>query len=310
MTSGKGRITRRRTLAPSDRQRDRMLMQTAELDEERISRGIDEHGKETPGLFALARQLDVYRGFRAAPLWLLLGWSDIRLRYRRSVLGPFWITISMAVLIIVLGFVYSKIFHTDIRTFLPYLALGFIVWGFITSSTNESCGAFGDSGTIIKQIGIPFSVFVFRVVWRNFIVLLHTIILVIPIWLFFGITPGLVSFLALPGIVLVFVNQCWLGICLAVLSTRYRDIPPIVATVLQITVFATPIMWPVSSLGDHHFIADINPFYHLIEIVRGPLGGEWPPLLSWKVAITGDVLGLILATWLLQRARRTIVYWL
>lgn len=285
-------------------------MPAAELDEERISRSIDAQSKQSSGLFAVARRLDVYRGLRATPLWLLLGWADIRLRYRRSVLGPFWITLSMAVLIIVLGFVYSKIFHTDIRTYLPYLALGFIVWGFISSSANESCGAFGDSEPIIKQIGIPFSVFVFRVVWRNFIVLLHTIILVIPIWLFFEIPPGLVSFLALPGIILVFLNQCWLGICLAVLSTRYRDIPPIVATVLQITVFATPIMWPVSSLGDNHFIANINPFYHLIEIVRGPLIGELPPLLSWQVAITGDVLGLILATWLLQRARRTIVYWL
>jgi ABC-type polysaccharide/polyol phosphate export permease len=287
-----------------------MLMPAAGLNGEPGSRIIDAPGTETPGLLACATQLDVWRGFRAAPLWLLLGWADIRLRYRRSVLGPFWITISMAVLIIVLGFVYSQIFHTNIRTFLPYLALGFIVWGFITSSTNEACGAFQDSGAIIKQIGIPFSVFVFRVVWRNFIVLLHTIILVIPIWLFFEITPSSVSILALPGIVLVFLNQCWLGICLAVLSTRYRDIPPIVATVLQITVFATPIMWPVSSLGDHHFIADINPFYHLIEIVRGPLSGELPTLLSWEVAITADVLGLILATWLLQRARQTIVYWL
>jgi len=287
-----------------------MLMPAAELDEERISNSIDAQGKQSPGPLTPLRQLDIYRGFRAAPLWLLLGWADIRLRYRRSVLGPFWITLSMAVLIIVLGFVYSQIFHTDIRTYLPYLALGFIVWGFISSCANESCGAFGDSEPIIKQIGIPFSVFVFRVVWRNFIVLLHTIILVIPIWLFFEITPGSVSLLALPGIILVFINQCWLGICLAVLSTRFRDIPPIVATVLQITVFATPIMWPVSSLADNHFIANINPFYHLIEIVRGPLIGELPPLLSWIVAITGDVLGLILATWLLQRARRTIVYWL
>src|SRR5580693_820092 len=127
-----------------------MLMQVAELDEERISRGISEHGKEPPGLFARATQLDVYRGFRAAPLWLLLGWNDIRLRYRRSVLGPFWITISMTVLIIVLGVVYSQIFHTNIRTYLPYLALGFIVWGFISTSINESCGAFQDSERIIK----------------------------------------------------------------------------------------------------------------------------------------------------------------
>jgi lipopolysaccharide transport system permease protein len=80
--------------------------------------------------------------------------------------------------------------------------------------------------------------------------------------------------------------------------------------VLQIAVFATPIMWPASALRDKQFVADINPFYHLIEIVRGPLTGELPPLLSWEVAVTGDILGLILATWLLQRTRRTIVYWL
>ena len=225
-----------------------MLMQAEKIDQERVSREIYEQSNESTSLASRVAKLDVYRGFRAAPLWLLLGWTDIRLRYRRSVLGPFWITISMAVLIIVLGFVYSQIFHTDIRTYLPFLALGFIVWGFISSSANEACGAFGDSGSIIKQIGIPFSVFVFRVVWRNFLVVLHTIILVVPIWIIFKITPTAVSLLAIPGMALVFLNQCWLGICLAVLSTRYRDIPPIVATVLQITVFATPIMWPVSSL--------------------------------------------------------------
>jgi ABC-type polysaccharide/polyol phosphate export permease len=299
-----------RTLAPPIDDATEMLMPAAEFDEEPSFRAIDAPRTQSPGPFAPARRLDVYRGFRAAPLWLLLGWADIRLRYRRSVLGPFWITISMAVLIIVLGFVYSQIFHTDIHTYLPFLALGFIVWGFISSSANEACGAFGDSEAIIKQVGIPFSVFVFRVVWRNFLVVLHTIILVVPIWLIFKITPTAVSLLAIPGMALVFLNQCWLGICLAVLSTRYRDIPPIVATVLQITVFATPIMWPVSALGEKHFIADINPFYHLIEIVRGPLSGELPPSLSWKVAITADVLGFILATWMLQRARRTIVYWL
>jgi ABC-type polysaccharide/polyol phosphate export permease len=286
-------------------------MQVAELDEGNTSGGLGGRS-EAPSLGAPASlsQFDLYRGFQAAPLWTLLGWNDIRLRYRRSVLGPFWITISMAVLIVVLGLIYSQIFHTDIRTYLPYLALGFIAWGFISSSINESCGAFIDSERTIKQIGIPFSAFVFRVVWRNFIVLMHTIILVIPIWLIFKIVPGPVSLLALPGMALVFLNQCWLGVCLAVLSTRFRDVPQVVATIIQITVFATPIMWPISSLGDNHFIANINPFYHLIEVVRGPLSGEAPQLLSWEFTVIADVLGIALATWLLERTRRKIVYWL
>jgi lipopolysaccharide transport system permease protein len=286
-------------------------MQVAQLDEGNTSGGLGGRS-ERPKLGALASlsEFDVYRGIQAAPLWLLLGWNDIRLRYRRSVLGPFWITLSMTVLIAVLGVVYSQIFHTDIRTYLPYLALGFIVWGFISSSINESCGAFQDSERIIKQIGIPFSVFVFRVVWRNFIVLLHTIILVVPIWLIFKIAPSSVSLLALPGIALVFLNQCWLGVCLAVISTRFRDVPPIVATIMQITVFATPIMWPVSSLGENHLIANVNPFYHLIEIVRGPLIGEVPGMLSWEFAIIADAAGIIFAAWLLEKMRRKVVYWL
>jgi len=286
-------------------------MQVAELDEGNTSGGLGGRSEPTfAGVLASLSHLDLYRGFRAAPLWTLLGWTDIRLRYRRSVLGPFWITISMTVLIVVLGLIYSKIFKTDIRTYLPYLALGFIVWGFIAASINESCGAFQDSERIIKQVGIPLSAFAFRVVWRNFIVLLHTIILVIPIWLIFKIVPGPVSLLALPGIVLVFLNQCWLGVCLAVVSTRFRDVPPIVGTIIQITVFATPIMWPISSLGDNYWIANVNPFYHLIEVVRGPLSGEAPQLLSWEFTIIADLFGIALAAWLLQQTRRKIVYWL
>jgi len=106
---------------------------------------------------------DVYLGAQASDIWTILGWNDIRQRYRRSVIGPFWITLSTAVLIVALGFIYSAIFKTDIQTYLPYLALGFIVWGFISATTIESCGAFLDSENIIKQVKIPISVFVFRV---------------------------------------------------------------------------------------------------------------------------------------------------
>ena len=286
-------------------------MKVAELDDGHTARGLDEHGDQPhSGILGFVSETDLCRGIFAAPLWTMLGWNDIRLRYRRSVLGPFWITLSMSVLIIVLGVVYSKIFHQEIRSYLPYLALGFIVWGFIAGSINEGCGAFQDSERIIKQIGIPFSVFVLRVVWRNFIVLLHTIVLVIPIWLIFEIVPSPYSLLSIFGVALMFINLCWLCVVLAVISTRYRDVPPIVATLLQIIIFATPIMWPVSSLGEHRYIADVNPFYHLIDIVRAPLIGQIPSILSWEVTATMAVVGTIFAAWLLERARGKVVYWL
>jgi len=253
---------------------------------------------------------DLYAGVRAWRVWTMLGWNDIRIRYRRSALGPLWITLSTTVFVITLGIIYSKIFHTDIHTYLPYIAVGFIVWGFISTTTMESCGAFTESESIIKQIQVPFSVFVLRVAWRNFIVLMHTIVLIVPIWIVFGIVPHLTTFLAVPGMILVYINLVWLALIVALLSTRFRDVAQIVQVGLQITVFATPIMWPASSLGGNMIIADVNPAYHLIELVRAPLTGGTPATLSWIVGIGLALVGPAAAMLLFWRRSRRIVYWL
>ena len=253
---------------------------------------------------------DLIAGFKAWRLWTMLGWNDIVQRYRRSALGPFWITLSMAIFIVLLGVIYSRIFKTDIATFLPYIAMGIITWGFISGTTIESCAAFVDSGAIIKQIRLPFTLYVLKVVWRNLIILFHTIILIVPIGLIFQLKVSLVDLLVVPGLVLMFANQIWIGIVVAILSTRFRDVAQLIATAIQIAMFATPIMWPVNSLGGARIIADVNPLYHLIEIVRAPLLGEAPSLLSWLVMIGLCAAGYLLAIALLWRTSRRIVYWL
>ncbi len=253
---------------------------------------------------------DLIAGFKAWRLWTMLGWNDIVQRYRRSALGPFWITLSMAIFIVLLGVIYSRIFKTDIATYLPYIATGIITWGFISGTTIECCAAFVDSGAIIKQIRLPFTLYVLKVVWRNLIILFHTIILIVPIGLVFHLKVSLADLLVVPGLVLMFANQIWIGIVVAILSTRFRDVVQLIATAIQIAMFATPIMWPVSSLGDARIIADVNPLYHLIEIVRSPLLGEAPSPSSWFVMTGLSAAGYLLAIALLRRSSRRIVYWL
>jgi ABC-type polysaccharide/polyol phosphate export permease len=253
---------------------------------------------------------EVIDGFRIWRVWGIMGWDDIRQRYRRSVLGPFWITISMGIFILLLGIIYSRLFHMQIESYLPYLAVGFIVWGFMSAAANDSCIAFTDTARIIKQIKLPYSVYILRVVWRNFIIFLHTIVIYIPMAIVFKIEPKLSMLLVIPGLMLVAVNLIWLTTVIAILSTRFRDIQPIVSTVIQLGMFATPIMWPVSSLGDAKIVAYINPVYHLIEVTRAPLIGEVPGLLSWAVAIGLAVVGSVIAIALLTRSARRIVFWI
>jgi ABC-type polysaccharide/polyol phosphate export permease len=253
---------------------------------------------------------EIFDGFRAWRVWTILGWDDIRQRYRRSLLGPFWITLSMGIFILLLGVIYSRLFHIDLATYLPYLSLGFIVWGFISAVANDSCVAFHESGRIIKQIKLPLTTYVFRVVYRNFIVFLHTIVIFVPVAIYFRVIPDWNTLLALPGLFLVVVNATWVAATLATFSTRYRDIQPIVGTVVQLMMFATPIMWTASSLGNAMIVAEINPIYHLIEIVRSPMLGSAPELRSWLVAGGLAAAGSLLAAGLLVSKSRRIVFWL
>lgn len=253
---------------------------------------------------------DLIEGLANWRLWSMLGWNDIRQRYRRSALGPFWITISMAIFIVLLGVIYSKLFHQDIAVFLPYIAMGLIAWGFVSGTTTKSCNQFVENAGIIRQLHLPFTVYAMRMIWRSFIVFLHTVVLIVPIKLYFGFDLGFASLLVLPGMLLVVLNQIWVAIVIGIVATRFRDIQQLVTTGIQISMFVTPIMWPVSAIPDARFIAEINPLYHLIELVRAPLLGGVAEPLSWAVAVAMCVTGYTVAALLLTRAHRRLVYWL
>lgn len=253
---------------------------------------------------------DIIAGLRAWRLWTMLGWNDIQQRYRRSVLGPFWITLSVSIFILVLSFIYSRIFKVQLATYMPFLALGYVLWGFISATVIESCGTFIEGERIIKQIRLPYSMYVFRVVWRNFLVLLHTVVIYIPIALIFSVHPGFGILLMIPGLILLYINLIWVAVVLSIFCARYRDLVQIISTGVQIMLFATPIMWPIETLGPSRIIADVNPLYHVLDVVRGPLLGHSPELLSWIVSGGLAILGSIAALLLLRRTVRRIVFWL
>lgn len=83
---------------------------------------------------------DLVDGFRRHELWLHLGWQDIKQRYRRSVLGPFWITIATGTTAVAMGGLYSKLFRLELSEHLPYVTLGLIVWNLINAAILDGAG--------------------------------------------------------------------------------------------------------------------------------------------------------------------------
>ncbi len=268
----------------------------------------------TPEIGVGARSRMAGRDLReAATLWRLcwtLSWLDIKLRYRGSVLGPFWLTLSTAVMVGAMGLIYSTLFHMDLHEYLPFLVLSIVLWNFLGALVADGCTCYLQSESMIRSMRMPYSLYAARVVLRNVLVLGHNLIVIVAVYALLKIWPGGRLVLALPAFGLWLVDGFAASILLGALCARFRDIPPIVASVIQMAFFVTPVIWKPQLVGAaRQALLPWNPFFSLLEIVRAPMLGELPSVVVYLSAFGYSAL-LCLAAWLLfARVRGRIAFW-
>jgi ABC-type polysaccharide/polyol phosphate export permease len=253
---------------------------------------------------------DLIESARLAPLWLALGWHDIKQRYRRSVVGPFWITISTLLFLAVMSFLYAALFKQPYSVFLPMATAGLVTGGFISGCLTEGARVFIDQSTAIKQLPLPLPVHVFRLLWLQFVVMLHNAVVIVPISFFMGQAPNHNIILILPALALLLINLCWMALLLGIISARYRDVPIIVGALMPIMFLATPIFWTRDLLpGDRSWVVEFNPIANMIEVVRGPVLGTAPPSTAWIACILAAILGWTVTITVYGRCRHRIASW-
>ncbi|NVN43332.1 ABC transporter permease [Asaia siamensis] len=252
--------------------------------------------------------VDLRQGFRLLPLAMTLGWLDIKMRYRGSVLGPFWLTITTAVMVIALGFLYAELFGIVLKTYLPFLALSLVLWGYISTLITESTTVFSQETRLIQSARRPFSVFAIQAIIRNLLVLAHNAVVVLVVFLIFDIVP-LKIWLILPALALWILDSLAIMLCLGLFGARFRDIPPIVGSLLQVFFFVTPVLWRPELVGTLAGWLLIDPFYPLLAIVRAPLLGEPLQPVIWGAALAHSAVLLVLAAVFFARFRARIAYW-
>ena len=256
-----------------------------------------------------AAWIDVVSGLALWRLWVALGWNDILQRYRRSLLGPFWLTASMAIMVIALGVLYAELFHTPIHDFLPFLCLGLLIWNFLSSFLTEAGTLFTGAESYIKQIRLPYSVYVYRSCWSKLIIFAHNFVIYFGVLLYFEIWPGAAALLVIPGLIVLVFNGALASLCIGMISTRFRDIPPLIGSLVQIVFFVTPIMWEPKILQHKAYIADLNPFFHFVEIMRAPLLGNVPTLNNYLAVLMITAINIAATGAFFIRFRSRISYW-
>lgn len=274
---------------------------------------------------------DLIQSFQHWQIFTLLGWQRVKGSYRRTKLGDFWVTINKLVHIGSLGVVFAYIFQSPRVDYIPHLALGIIFWALFTGNINTACRIFVMSAGTIKTVPLPLHTHLLQLYWQNLILLGHNLLIVPGIWWYAGISLHPSMLLALPGLLLLQINLAWLGLLLAIVCTRFRDLEQIINNLMQISYFLTPIMWlPDRLLGKvlipvpwirwdgnswmpETFKLDLlylNPFYHLLELVRAPLLVKPVDLQHWWFGGVLAVLGWICAIVVFQKTRKKIVYWI
>lgn len=242
----------------------------------------------------------------------MLAVQDLSLSYRRSTLGPFWLTISSAVQIATIGVVFSAIFQADVTVYVPYLAASLILFTFITSSLNESNLAFISSDGIIRQVKFPPSMFVGRTLIKSLLIFAHNLVILPITFLVLGRGFDITMLWAIPGLLVVIANLWWMGHLLALVSVRFRDFPPIFGSVITIAFYFTPVMWMAEQIPDGTLnpLIAYNPLFHLLDLVRAPLLGETTSATSWIICLSMLIIGSLAAASITRRYEHKIALWI
>lgn len=262
---------------------------------------------QTPSRLAWA---DIVQSLILWRRWLYLANVDIAARYRRSVIGPFWITLTNAFMLTCIGFTFSRLWQGNAEGYMSYFGVSYLVWNMISTLISEATDTYIEAAPFIQNYQTNKMLWVLRIVCRNLIILGHMVPIYIVLALLYPLFKTeafLYFFAALP----LFIVQCiWMTAITAALSTRFRDVKRLVGLIIYLVFLVTPIIWKVETLKSQSWVYELNPMYYVIELFRNPLLGKFSSPLVWEVNIALAFVGCALAFFLHRFTVRRLFYWL
>jgi ABC-type polysaccharide/polyol phosphate export permease len=244
------------------------------------------------------------------PLIAYLSISDLKARYKRSVLGPLWLTLGTAVGAAGLGFLWSELFKIDPVEFVPALTSGLILWFLISSIILESSTLLSRNANIVKNIRLPISSYAAQLILRQIFTLAHTAPVFLAVAWFVKFEINTIAWMSLPFLFLVILNLSWISLLTAILGARFRDLEHLLTSAMPLLMMLSPVFYRPNYLPFSESIIWFNPLSHLIEVVRQPLLGSMPPTFVILTNLFMLGAGCVLTAWLFNKKYHRIPFWI
>jgi ABC-type polysaccharide/polyol phosphate export permease len=243
--------------------------------------------------------------------WSYLAAESVRNNYRRTVLGPWWVTVQTGFFVTGIAIVFGQVNNQPLKTFLPYVAVGYITFGLATGLTRAGASVFVKNSETLKSTRQALSNLVLREVAFEFLNFAHAVVLYF-VMVFARLVPLSPKMLiALPVLGLIAANGLLVGLWLGPTIARFRDVEPLVNAILGVAIFFSPIFYHPGTLssGVRAAVLTLNPFSYVIGAFRAPLIGDpLSPSLYIGLAVVTAV-NALLALVVFTATRSRLPYW-
>ena len=255
--------------------------------------------------------LQIQYSYKYPLSWSFGAWVDLKNKYRRTVLGLGWNFLALAVTMLIMTIVWSKIFEMEMNKLFPYIFNGFAIFFFITNSLNTSCYSLAQvRKDIYVNIPIPVLSIILRDVFQQILTYFHYVIFIFVMYIYLNDFNYVNILLYLIGIIIVFFQTVLLSLLITFAATRFRDVAALTTSLLSASTILTPIIWNKQMLGQYINYAYINPFTFMVEIVRDPILGLTPALSVYVYNILFLIV-LFLASFVLVKFKGSrLIFWI
>lgn len=241
-----------------------------------------------------AKKLPYQHLLNYVPLMQELVKRDLKVKYRRSILGYLWSLLNPLLMMCIMSYIFSTIFKSDIPNFPLYLICGQTLWNFFNESTSMAMNSIVSNAALIKKVYIPKFIFPISRVLSSFVTMSFSLVAILIVMLFTRATIYPTILLFWVPLVFLFLFCCGVGLILAALATYFRDITHIWGVATMAWMYATPIFFDPAILPDNvRNTLQFNPMYHYMTVFRQLIVyGQLPSRNSWLICI-GCSLGAV-----------------
>ncbi len=241
--------------------------------------------------------------------WTSLALRDLKTAYRRSYLGIVWISLSTIITLLALAFVYSYLFPVTLSEYLPFLGVSYVTWGYISMSLTSSCHVFTGKQTYIRQQPLPLTVFILSRISVNTFIYLNNLAIALLCVLLIGDGFSWTMLILPASILIMTVTTFAMSMLLGVMTCRYRDVGQVISSLTLLAFFVTPVLWKPEFLSGRAVIANANPFYHYIELIRAPIIDHTIPYTSLLITLCLTSVFVVIGYLVISRKRNVIPFW-